>query len=157
MVSWQSVTSEKMPLVEAPLGSVPWHGEGQDQDLVLGPGGHVPCEPRAVVLGLLPGGARTSASHRTRFRILVLPGSRSTEDPGAVQDDHLERSSGTQAEPRLRGPAAHPLQQQRLHHLHRQLRRAAAAARDGGRALPRAPHHHHPQPRRRRRVGGLWL
>ncbi|KAM5322155.1 tumor protein p73 isoform 2-T2 [Glossophaga mutica] len=94
-----------------------------------------------------------------------LGGSRGPEDPGPVPDDHLERPAGPEAGPRLRRSAADPLQQQRGHHLHRQLWGAAAAARDGGRALPRAPHHHHPQPRRpgRRggrgpgRVGGLWL
>uniref|UniRef100_A0A8C0M1G8 Cellular tumor antigen p53 n=1 Tax=Canis lupus familiaris TaxID=9615 RepID=A0A8C0M1G8_CANLF len=78
-------------------------------------------------------------------------GPRSPEDPGPVPDDHLEGPAGPEAEPRLRRPAADPLQQQRLHHLHRQLRGAPAAAGHGGCALPRAPHHHHPQPRGPRR------
>lgn len=88
---------------------------------------------------------------------VVLAGPRGTEDPGAVPHGHLARAAGAQAEPRLRSAAAPALQQQRLHHLHRQLGGAAAAAGDGGRALPRAPHHHHPQPRRCRRLGRLRL
>nr|XP_028596818.1 tumor protein p73 isoform X3 [Podarcis muralis] len=73
-------------------------------------------------------------------------GSWSTEDPGAVPDDYLEGPPGTEAGPRLRSPAAHPLQQQCLHHLHRHVRRAAEATCHGSCSLPRPPHHHHPEP-----------
>ncbi|XP_070260038.1 tumor protein p73 isoform X1 [Myotis yumanensis] len=144
---------------------LPAHGLG----VPLHPASLLPRRPQPGQFSHRPGLSQLHRAFHLPRRAQHLPaaepdpgGTGRPGDPGAVPADHLEGPAGPEAEPRLRGAAADPLQQQRGRLRPRRRRGAAAPARHGGGALPRAPHHHHPQPRPRRgrgarRVGGLRL